>query len=341
MGSEPINDEGQYQERLAAQASDLKRLRAERGNKPYSAIEKRAAELFGLEAALPRSTQSAAFNGKFVGLDKLVWLVRTLMSWDEYGNACQPPNYRESSLGPWRARWTDIATLRSSPVKSSGSPSVRMQGGQVGQRYDSQSSSTSLSSGSETAQPYPAGTKWQFSYRKTGFEFTEELVLYAEPDGSAITDEYIPSDINAQALWKMWVMQCVDSAHKRWPELYRPGEIPISWYVTRPDILGVFEGAPHARDRLLFSGMMSDFGQGATRREDFLTHYTDPVHAVTGELLNWLRLPVLDRGWNSRRADKGGFVQEATGWKPSPLQSTVDVRLLGAAAGLYVPPIEV
>jgi hypothetical protein len=340
VGGKATNDEGHYHERLAAQASGLKRLRAGRGNKPYSAIEKRAAELFGLEAALPRSTQSAAFNGKFVGLDKLMWLVRTLMSWDEYGNACQPPDYREHSLGEWRARWADIAMLRSSQLKPIGSPSEQTQGGQVERRHDSQSTSASLSSGSETAQPYPAGVKWHFSYRKTGFEFTEELVLYAEPAGSTITDEYIPSDINAQALWKMWVMECVDSDHKRWPELYRPGEVHISWYVTRPDVIGVFEGAPHARDWLSFPGMLSDFGESATRREDFLTHYTDPVHSETGEPLNWLRLPVLDRGWNSRRADKGGFVQEATGWKPSPLQSTVDVRLLGAAAGLYVPPVE-
>jgi hypothetical protein len=339
VGSEPVSGEGQYQEGLAAQASGLKRLRAERGNKPYSAIEKRAAELFGLEASLPRSTQSAAFNGKFVGLDKLMWLVRTLMSWDEYGNVCQPPDYRDDCLGVWRARWTDVATLRSSPSKSSGSLSEGTQGGQIGQRPpDAQSTSKPPSFRSETNQPYPGGTRWQFNYLKTGFEFIEELVLYAEPDGSTITDEYIPSDINAQALWKMWVMQCADSAHKRWPELYRPGEVHISWYITRPDVLGVFEGAPHARDWLSFPGMLSDFGPDATRREDFLTHYTEPVHAETGETLNWLRLPVLDRGWNSRRADKGGFVQEATGWKPSPLQSTVDVRILGAAAGLYVPP---
>ncbi|WP_328491313.1 hypothetical protein OHS59_44295 [Streptomyces sp. NBC_00414] len=34
--------------------------------------------------------------------------------------------------------------------------------------------------------------------------------------------------------------------------------------------------------------------------------------------LLWLRSTVLDRGWNNSTADKGGFIQEATGWKPSP-----------------------
>jgi hypothetical protein len=55
-------------------------------------------------------------------------------------------------------------------------------------------------------------------------------------------------------------------------------------------------------------------------QDDFLTHYSFPTHAVSGERLNWLRLPVLDRAWREDREDVGGFVQEASGWKPSPLQ---------------------
>ncbi|PGH48164.1 hypothetical protein [Streptomyces sp. Ru87] len=60
---------------------------------------------------------------------------------------------------------------------------------------------------------------------------------------------------------------------------------------------------------------------------------------MTGEPLNWLRLPVLDRGWNDTVSSKGGFIQEVTGWKPAPLQTTVDVRQLAAAAGLYAPAL--
>jgi hypothetical protein len=86
----------------------------------------------------------------------------------------------------------------------------------------------------------------------------------------------------------------------------------------------VFEAAPFAPNVL---------------SEDFLTHYTLPAHAKTGERLNWARLPVLDRGWNETTADKGGFIQEATGWKPSPLQPTMDYLAIGRAAGLYVPDL--
>jgi len=31
-------------------------------------------------------------------------------------------------------------------------------------------------------------------------------------------------------------------------------------------------------------------------------------------------LPIADMSWNDERADKGGFIQEATGWKPAILQ---------------------
>ncbi|MFD8916081.1 hypothetical protein [Streptomyces sp. NPDC059575] len=69
-------------------------------------------------------------------------------------------------------------------------------------------------------------------------------------------------------------------------------------------------------------------------QQDFLTHYAHPTRAGTGERLNWLRLPVLDLEWNAKTADTGGFIQEATGWKPSPLQPTMDEEQIGRAAGL-------
>jgi hypothetical protein len=106
--------------------------------------------------------------------------------------------------------------------------------------------------------------------------------------------------------------------------------VPIYWAVTTPQVRGVFESAPH-QSGVIWHGL--DF-----KPEDFLTHYTDPLHAKTGESINWLRVPVLDRGWNERRADKSGFIQEATGWKPSPLQTAMDVRQIARASGVYVLP---
>jgi hypothetical protein len=184
-----------------------------------------------------------------------------------------------------------------------------------------------------TTQPYPPGTRWTWTGRQyRTATFTEELALHWESNGSTITDDYLPEEVSASELWRRWVDEYADRAHRDWPGLYRPGEVTILWSVTTPNVTGVFELAPHTADR---RGTDSPLH----RLEHFLTHYTDPVHAETGEPVNWARLPVLDRGWSTVRVDKGGFVQEATGWKPSPLQEVMDVRQVGAAAGLYVPEL--
>lgn len=176
----------------------------------------------------------------------------------------------------------------------------------------------------KTVQPYPAGTKWTFSTRRGTYTQTQELALYAEPECSSMSDEYLPDEANAVELWRMWVDRYVTTYHQKYPGKVRPGEMPIYWSVTLPTRTGVFEAAPYAPNIL---------------NEDFLTHYTHPVHADSGERLNWLRLPVLDGGWNSAAADKGGFIQEATGWKPSALQPVMDVVQIGRAAGLHIPAV--
>lgn len=175
-----------------------------------------------------------------------------------------------------------------------------------------------------TVQPYPPGTQWTWTNPRSGHTWTEELVLYAEPDGSSMSDDFLPDEATAAELWRMWVDRYAVTYHQREPEKYRLGEVPIYWYVTLPSLRGVFEGAPYARNAL---------------SEHFLTHYTHPVDAETGEPLSFMRLPVLDRGWNATCVDKGGFIQEATGWKPSPLQPTMDFLAIGRAAGVYVPDL--
>jgi hypothetical protein len=187
-----------------------------------------------------------------------------------------------------------------------------------------------------TTQPYPPGTRWTITSRY-GHTQTEELALYAEPNYSSITDDYLPNEISATDLWRMWVDLAANKAHEQWPDLYRPGEVTILWTVTTPEITGVFEAAPFTRALPPDPGLTAMFGP--RKEEDFLTFYKTPVNADTGEPLNWLRLPVLDRGWNETASDKGGFIQEVTGWKPSPLQPTMDVVQIGRAAGLYVPAL--
>ncbi|MGW7513069.1 vWA domain-containing protein [Streptomyces massasporeus] len=120
-------EEGTYEALLEEQASHLSRLRIERGYPPLRAIEERASKLFAEEkASLPIATQSAAFNGKYVGLDKLMWLVRSLMSWDEYGDDCTPPGRRAPELNQWRTRWTQITCARPKRRKPTAPPADGM-----------------------------------------------------------------------------------------------------------------------------------------------------------------------------------------------------------------------
>lgn len=176
-------------------------------------------------------------------------------------------------------------------------------------------------------RPYPNTARWTFQSRRSGHERTVRLALQWEPDGSAMSDDYLPEDEDAAQLWRMWVNKYGNQYHQDDPAVYAPWHVPIYWAITSVGPGGgTFEHAPHQTlpSRYLL-------------KEHFLTHYTHPRHEGTGELVNWLRLPVLDRGWNAEQADKGGFIQEATGWKPSPLQPFMDVRQVAQASAAYLP----
>jgi hypothetical protein len=104
-----------YAEALDAQGSALRQLRAERGLKSYSEIDKRALALTAGRERLPKATLHAAFRGHYLGLDRLMLLVRVLMSWDEYGQGCTVVPHRAGVLAPWRSAWSHLATLRPGP----------------------------------------------------------------------------------------------------------------------------------------------------------------------------------------------------------------------------------
>lgn len=134
--------------------------------------------------------------------------------------------------------------------------------------------------------------------------WTGKLSLYWEPNGSPMSDDYLPSEISAQELWLKWRRDYVPDN----------GVVPIYWFVHGG---GFLEAAPFGNtgpDRIPFIG-------------DFYSHFAHPVDD-SNTPIEWLSLPVIDKAWNNRQADKGGFIQELTGWKPSPLQQTMDVDLI-------------
>lgn len=123
------------------------------------------------------------------------------------------------------------------------------------------------------------------------------LSLVWEASCDPISDDYTPEDMSAAELWREW--------RRRYP-----GEVKeVHWFVHGDD--GVFEAAP-------------GFELGL---HGFVDSYAWP-HYANGTPARWADLPVVDKLWRPGRADKGGFIQEHTGWKPSPLQRTMDAALL-------------
>ncbi|WP_208865611.1 hypothetical protein [Streptomyces viridochromogenes] len=184
-------------------------------------------------------------------------------------------------------------------------------------------------------QPYPPGTRWIFR-SKNGYVHTEELALsWLVGRAGPICEDPSAEGQPADVLWRYWAKDA-NHYHERWPEAFRPGEVHISWRVVSPTPdSGVFEGAPYTRD----PRHLPRQSQVDEEQDDFLAHYSFPTHAVSGERLNWLRLPVLDRAWREDREDVGGFVQEASGWKPSPLQLAMDVVQVARCSGLWTPEL--
>ena len=163
--------------------------------------------------------------------------------------------------------------------------------------------------------PYPLDAQWCFFLRESSYyRRVENLMLAWEANGDAISDTHMPDGIGAEELFQSWVRWL--DASDSWSEKLGKPWVDLRWFVVMaPDHRGL-EGAPfqvHELEPVL---------------KNFLSFFTWPEHAITGEPLNWLRLPVLDRLWRPGRGDKGGFIQEATGWKPNALEPHINVDML-------------
>jgi hypothetical protein len=158
---------------------------------------------------------------------------------------------------------------------------------------------------------------YRFSSLRSGITHTTGLSWLWEVNGTPMSDEFTPDEVDAVELLRLWIERCYPDPGAE--QRHGPGMVLISWFIAGAD--KTIEIAPfQARDH----------GMG-----DFLTAFTWPVHTGTGQPVNWLSLPVADGQWNSHRADKGGFLHQATGWKPAPLQPVVHLPgLLAAVPGL-------
>lgn len=153
---------------------------------------------------------------------------------------------------------------------------------------------------------------WTFRRLESDFSWEGPLLAYWEVLLDPISDAYTPAGISAADLLDRWARE----ARRECPG----GLVPIFWFLECASQIK-FEPLP----------FQLHLAPGAAEK-DFLSFYTWPVNAKTGEDLNWLTLPVVDKWWNSARCTTGGFIQEATGWKPAILQPFVYLPALLSSA---------
>lgn len=147
---------------------------------------------------------------------------------------------------------------------------------------------------------------YRFTFLKTEIESVGTLKVYWELDDSSISDDYTPDEISPKKLFNKWVSLV--------REKYPNDLIHIMWFVEVKGNRGSgFEFMP-------FQYIPPNLKHKPT---NYLDHWSHPIDCETDKPLNWLSLPVPDRLWNSKSYDKGGFIQQATGWKPSILQPYV------------------
>ncbi len=158
---------------------------------------------------------------------------------------------------------------------------------------------------------------WTFRNRRSGHENVGPCQLVWEIHGDPLTDGFTPHEVDAVDLLKMWVRKYYP--HDVGERLYGPGMVGISWFL---DAAGQFE-APDVEAHVW-----------EVDGESFAQFFTTPRNVATDEVINWNRVPVKDKLWDSDHDDKGGFFQQATGWKPSAFQPAVYLPGVLKAAGL-------
>ncbi len=154
----------------------------------------------------------------------------------------------------------------------------------------------------------PAGAgRWTFASLHSGFERTSALYLYGELDCSAMVDDYYELDGEGQLAR---YVQYLEEHHPQW---LSADAVPIIWFVRGAQTM---ENAPFQ------SGEYGPDGKWGSRN-DFLSEFTWPYDARTGERVDWFKLPV--------RIDRFPEFAQALDWAPSALQPTCPLRSILAS----------
>lgn len=149
--------------------------------------------------------------------------------------------------------------------------------------------------------------RWVFRTRHASpIEFRKDLWLYPELDCSAMVGDLAEEDGHAQFDAYVTYLQ------RHHPEWLAADAVPILWMVKGPSFI---EFAP-CETYLSW-------------KQDFLTHFTWPVDATTGEPLDWFALPVIN--------DRFPKFAKALAWTPSPFQQTCPLASILASRNGIAP----
>lgn len=158
-----------------------------------------------------------------------------------------------------------------------------------------------ISAGRKPALPFVSvddGMTCHVINRQSGNRRTEPLCLDYEVNCSSMSDDWIVDEIDAFDLFDMWFDRYYDKFS---------GQAPIYWFVAGPS---VFESA------------IPQFGPA------WDSYYYPPIEASTGRRVPLCALPVRREHWCEKASDKGGFIEEATRWRPTPFTTSVSMDML-------------
>lgn len=113
MADSGRKSDGSYEAALRELGEALVDLKRRRGAPSYDRIRARGEKHLGAHSAVSKASMSEIFTGRRgpASLDRLLWLVRTLLSYDD-GEEVDPPERRDPRLQPWREHWNTLEALR-------------------------------------------------------------------------------------------------------------------------------------------------------------------------------------------------------------------------------------
>ncbi|GAA2524294.1 WD40 repeat domain-containing protein [Streptomyces longisporus] len=151
MTQNKADSNASYQTALREMGEALTDLKRRRGVPSYDRLRARGTKLFGEQCSSSKATMSNVFGGRqYLALDKLMWLVRTMLSYQD-GEESSAPTRDNPILEPWRTRWYNIDALRTAARRQlAAAPSA-------GPAEDGEASASTLPNSEEQARnPSPS-----------------------------------------------------------------------------------------------------------------------------------------------------------------------------------------